>query len=87
MVGTFVGVSGFMLTVPGWLCLVSQYTKLLYWRDASLHTLDYCVGGMHLLILSIIWKGSFCYVMFIWMFFSEDWTVAAATVAWSWLSP
>ena len=24
--------------------------RLMYWRDASLHTLDYCIGGMHLSI-------------------------------------
>ena len=25
-------------------------SRLLYWRDASLNTLDYCIGGMHLSI-------------------------------------
>ena len=29
---------------------ISQYTRLLYWRDASHNTLDYCTGGMHLFI-------------------------------------
>ena len=29
---------------------VSQYTRLLYWRDASHDTLDYCIGGMHLTV-------------------------------------
>ena len=29
---------------------ISQYTRLLYWRDASHNTLDYCIGGMHLTI-------------------------------------
>ena len=29
---------------------ISQYIRLLYWRDASLNTLDYCIGGMHLSI-------------------------------------
>ena len=28
----------------------SQYIRLLYWRDASHNTLDYCIGGMHLTI-------------------------------------
>ena len=27
-----------------------QYIRLLYWRDASDNTLDYCIGGMHLTI-------------------------------------
>ena len=27
---------------------ISQYVRLLYWRDASHNTLDYCIGGMHL---------------------------------------
>ena len=26
---------------------ISQYTRLLYWRDASHNTVDYCIGGMH----------------------------------------
>ena len=26
---------------------ISQYARLLYWRDASHNTLDYCIGGMH----------------------------------------
>ena len=29
---------------------ILQYSRLLYWRDASLNTLDYCIGGMHLTI-------------------------------------
>ena len=29
---------------------ISQCTRLLYWRDASHNTLDYCIGGMHLTI-------------------------------------
>ena len=28
----------------------SHNTRLLYWRDASHNTLDYCIGGMHLII-------------------------------------
>ena len=28
----------------------SQYITILYWRDASLNTLQYCIGGMHLSI-------------------------------------
>ena len=27
-----------------------QYSQLLYWRDASHNTLDYCIGGMYLTI-------------------------------------
>ena len=27
---------------------ISQYIRLLYWGDASLNTLDCCIGGMHL---------------------------------------
>ena len=26
---------------------ISQYIRLLCWRDASLNTLGYCIGGMH----------------------------------------
>ena len=29
---------------------VCIYTRLLYWRDASYNTLDYCIRGMHLTI-------------------------------------
>ena len=29
---------------------ISQYIRLLYWRDASHNTLDCCIGGMHLTI-------------------------------------
>ena len=31
-------------------CILSQYTRLLYWKDASHNTLDYCIRGMHLTI-------------------------------------
>ena len=27
-----------------------HYTRLFYWRNASHNTLDYCIGGMHLTI-------------------------------------
>ena len=36
-----------------WIKLVvvfTFYNTLLYWRDASHNTLDYCIGGMHLTI-------------------------------------
>ena len=38
---------------------ISQYIRLLYWRDASLNTLDYCIGGMHLqyIRLTIVMQG------------------------------
>ena len=26
-------------------CITLDYTRLLYWRDASHNTLDYCIGG------------------------------------------
>ena len=29
---------------------ISQYTRLLYWRDVSHNTLGYCIEGMHLLL-------------------------------------
>ena len=29
---------------------ISQHARLLYWRDASHNTIDYCIGGMHLTI-------------------------------------
>ena len=29
---------------------IFQYNRLLYWRDASLNTVDCCIGEMHLLI-------------------------------------
>ena len=29
---------------------ISQSTRLLYWKDASHTTLDYCIGGMRLTI-------------------------------------
>ena len=29
---------------------MSQYTRLLYWRDGSHNTLDYCIGGMDVTI-------------------------------------
>ena len=29
---------------------MSQYIRLLYWKDASHNTLDYCIGGIHLTI-------------------------------------
>ena len=35
------------VVLQGW---ISQYIRLLYWRDGSHNTLDYCIGGMHLTI-------------------------------------
>ena len=29
---------------------IRDVSRLLYWRDASHNTLDYCIGGMHLII-------------------------------------
>ena len=54
---------------------ISQYTRLLYWRDASHNTLDYCIGGMH---LTIHWTDTLYYIvsnliiLFIYIFFSSD---------------
>ena len=37
---------------------ISQYTRLLYWRNASHNTLDYCIGGIYLTIhYSIVLEG------------------------------
>ena len=33
----------------------------MYWRDASLNTLDCCIGGMHLSIESILNLSCFCF--------------------------
>ena len=30
---------------------ISQYIRLLYWRDASHNTLGYCIEGMHVAVL------------------------------------
>ena len=38
---------------------ISQYTRLLYWRDASHNTLDYCTGGMHLTYTRLLyWRDA-----------------------------
>ena len=38
--------------------MIKYISRLLYWRDASLNTFDYCIGGMHLSIhLTIVLEG------------------------------
>ena len=46
-----------------------SYIRQLYWRDASLSTLDNCIGGMHLSIhYALVLKGCTTYRLMVWLF-------------------